>query len=257
VQDPRVVRVNTTHWLMTYCTFGPACNDPRGCPPNVPHNVAYRACGGGAAGLGIATTTDPSQPSKWVRHGYSQLGKSAALLVRDKPPHYAFFGIPSIAVYMSDDLLTWAKPKSWSGQNWLINDDDFSGFVEAGAPPERLSTGDYIMTYNILGPCNCWGAGYIIMDKTDPSIILQRTSIEYDFGPLIWPSLPWEVTNTSGSSWEPLKCCIGATNSLQPLGGDSFLAHYASGDSVAGSAIISVKLRTDDKQAVVSNMSKP
>ena len=123
--------------------------------------------------------------------------------------------------------------------NWLIADDDFSGFVEAGAPPQRLSDGNYIMTYNLLGACNCWGAGYLILDGKDPTVILQRSTVG-EGGPLLWPEEPWEVTNTSATSWQPLKCFIGATNSLQPLGGDRFLAHYASGDSVAGGAIIEV-----------------
>jgi hypothetical protein len=44
---------------------------------------------------------DPSDPKGWTKHGYGggnvgQLGKSAALLVRETGPHYAFYGIPSI-----------------------------------------------------------------------------------------------------------------------------------------------------------------
>ena len=126
-----------------------------------------------------------------------------------------------------------------------------SGFVEAGAPPQKLSDGNYIMTYNLVGGCNCWGAGYLILDAKDPTIILQRSTV-HEGGPLLWPEEPWEVTNTTATSWQPLKCCIGATNSLQPLGGDRFLAHYASGDSVAGGAIITVATKTDDDSQMTS-----
>ena len=82
------------------------------------------------AGLGIATTKDPSDPNGWTRHGYDQLGKSAALLVRETGPHYAFFGIPAINMARSHVLIKWENI-TW---NWMINDDDFSGFVPAGHP---------------------------------------------------------------------------------------------------------------------------
>ena len=229
VQDPRIVYNKATEtYILAYTTFGYAQWGPG--------PLCHGCCGGGGAGLGIATSKDPSNPNGWTRHGYNQLGKSAALLVRETGPHYAFYGIPSINLAVSWDLIHW-NTTVW---NWLIADDAISGFVEAGAPPQLLSDGNYLMTYNILGPCNCWGAGYLILDGTDPSIILQRTSVQ-EGGPLIWPELPWETTNTSSSDWEPLKCCIGATNSLQPLGNDQFIAHYASGDSVGGGSIISVR----------------
>ena len=93
-------------------------------------------------------------------------------------------------------------------ENWLIADDDMSGFVEAGAPPQKLSDGNYIMTYNLVGGCNCWGAGYLILDGQDPTVILQRSTVR-EGGPLLWPEEPWEVTNNTATSWQPLKCwCV-------------------------------------------------
>ena len=229
VQDPRIVfNKDTGLYVLAYTTFGFAEQSPNGPIPQY-------TCGGGGAGLGIATSKDPSDPNGWTRHGYDQLGKSAALLVRETGPHYAFFGIPAINMARSHDLVKWENI-TW---NWMINDDDFSGFIEAGGPPVRMEDGNYLFSYNILGPCNCWGAGYAILDGDDPSVVIQRES------GIIWPELPWETVNASnpGTAWEPMKCCIGATNSIQPLGGNEFLAHYVTGDSVSGGSILTVEPR--------------
>ena len=98
VQDPRVVYdgQTETYW-MAYTTFGFAEQSDKG-------PIRKDTCGGGGAGCGIASSKDPSNSSRWTRHGYGQLGKSAALLVRESGPHYAFFGIPSISVAVSWDM---------------------------------------------------------------------------------------------------------------------------------------------------------
>ena len=98
VQDPRVVYngKTKTYW-MAYTTFGFAEQGSHG-------PIRKDTCGGGGAGCGIASSKDPSNPNGWTRHGYGQLGKSAALLVRESGPHYAFYGIPSISVAVSWDM---------------------------------------------------------------------------------------------------------------------------------------------------------
>merc|ERR1712187_181419 len=119
-----------------------------------------------------------------------------------------FWGIPSISVAVSEDLLTW---KTVNG-SWAAPDpkrDEM--WIEAGSPPEKLADGNYIMTYNIANGSLWWGIGYLILDGTNPMRILQR-------GPhLLWPQLPWELGNTKATSWEPYKHCIGAMNSLHVL----------------------------------------
>ena len=55
------------------------------------------------------------------------------------------------------------------------------------------------MTYNIADPRLWWGVGYLVLDRADPTKILQRGSH------LVWPSLPWEWANTTATRWEPYK----------------------------------------------------
>merc|ERR1711957_690953 len=112
-----------------------------------------------------------------------------------------FWGIPTVNVAISDDLINWRTLIT----NWVQPDpEQREMWVEAGSPPERLEDGNYIMTYNIAAPDLWWGIGYLILDGTDPTKILQRGSHA------LWPSLPWEWGNTSATDWEPYKNCIGA-----------------------------------------------
>lgn len=81
-------------------------------------------------------------------------------------------------------------------------------------------------------------AGYLILDKNDPTKILQRESR------MLWPKYNWERANQSdpSTSWEFYRNCIGAMNSLHPLPStDEFVGYYVGGDSVAGAAKIVVK----------------
>lgn len=56
----------------------------------------YTAYDCSKAALSLATTLDPTDPEGWTRHGplFPSLkwSKSGAVLIRDSPPHYMFFG---------------------------------------------------------------------------------------------------------------------------------------------------------------------
>ena len=110
LQDPRIVynKADQTYY-MTYCVYSdPLPVDPKTNPKGI-------LCGG--AGVGLATSKTPDDKASWVRHGYNchnsttkqdNCGKSAAILIRESGgPHYMFWGIPTIAVSVSDDLLHW------------------------------------------------------------------------------------------------------------------------------------------------------
>ena len=123
VQDPRVVKdPKTGMYVMTYAAYA----NPL--PYNNVTNPKSTFCGD--AWLGLATTKTPQVASSWVRHGYNcgqddtgkgkaNCGKSAAILVRDKPPHFMFFGIPTIGISTSDDLINWKLlNSSWPVQHY-------------------------------------------------------------------------------------------------------------------------------------------
>ena len=233
VQDPRIVynKADQTFY-MTYCVYGPPL------PRNNKTNPLGIRCAD--AGVGIATSPSPHIPNSWVRHGYNcnngthdNCGKSAAMLIRDSGLHYMFFGIPTIGVSVSHDLLHWTLANA----SWMLPDGSAQEmWIEAGSPPQRLSDGNYIMTYNIADTDVWWGIGFIILDKDDPTKIIQRESRA------LWPKLDWERANPTNpaTSWEYYKNCIGAMNSLQPLGNDTFVGFYVGGDSVSGAATITV-----------------
>lgn len=237
VQDPRIVyNPADKTFYMTYCVYGPPL------PQNNKTNPLGILCGG--AGVGIATTQTPHIASSWVRHGYNchngthnNCGKSAAMLIRESGPHYMFFGIPSIAVSTSHDLIHWTLTDG----SWMVPDGAAQEmWIEAGSPPQRLSDGNYIMTYNIADTNLWWGIGYLILDKDDPTKVIQRESRA------LWPRLDWERANpvNPATSWEYYKNCIGAMNSLQPLGNDTFVGFYVGGDSVCGAATITVNKKS-------------
>merc|ERR1711904_167879 len=109
-----------------------------------------------------------------------------------------FWGIPTIAVSISHDLIHWTLLKS----NWVVPDQSAQEmWVEAGSPPEQLSDGNYIMSYNIADTDLWWGIGYLILDKDDPTKIIQRASR------MLWPKYPWERADPSNpsTSWEYYK----------------------------------------------------
>lgn len=243
VQDPRVVfDKRTGTYYMTYAAYAnPLPKDPKTNPYGI-------YCGD--AWLGLATTKTPEDPASWQRHGYNCGGacsKSAAILIREKGPHFMFWGIPTISVAISDDLIHWKSHKT----DWVTPDASWDEmWIEAGSPPERLEDGNYIMTYNIADGKLWWGIGYLILDGDDPTKVLQRGSH------LVWPTLPWEFGNSSRSKWEPYKDCIGAMNSLHRLPGkeNRFVGYYVAGDAVSGAAVITVE---KSRQPSISTMSEP
>jgi len=87
-----------------------------------------------------------------------------------------------------------------------------------------------------------WGAGWVILDGTDPTKILQHKTR------LLFATTEWEVNSTTGSggAWEMHVCCIGATNAIAPVPGekDTFMVYYGAGDAVTGAAKVVVTVPT-------------
>jgi predicted GH43/DUF377 family glycosyl hydrolase len=87
-EDPRVAYDNSTGtYYMFYTCYGEA-------------NPSVTLC--------LATSQTPLDQAAWTRHGPVGFGmgsKSGALLIRDKPPHYLYWGAGVIHVTSSEDLL--------------------------------------------------------------------------------------------------------------------------------------------------------
>jgi len=193
----------------------------------------YTAYNGSGIELSLATSPDPTSPKRWSRLGpiFNLPGsKSGALLIMDTPPHYLFWGDSIIQVTTSSDPKKWAslgvpflkpRPGSWD-----------SRLVESGPPPLKLSTGDFIFFYNSADDTEAYHPAWVILDKNDPTKIVQRAAV-----PLLTPTLAWET------GVAPFTCNVGNVIFLEaayPLGGDQFMVFYGGADAVVGSAVVTV-----------------
>jgi predicted GH43/DUF377 family glycosyl hydrolase len=208
----------------------------------------YTAYNGSAIFLNMATSPNPTDASRWQRHGpvfpSIQNSKSGALLIRDSPPHYLLWGDSSIRIAQSNDLLTWPE----DGGSILLSPrtDSFdSRLVESGPPPLRLSDGNYLFFYNSAqvgwpdDPATTYNVGWLILDGNDPSVILQRSE-----EPLMRPKFAYEI----GAS--PYACNVPNVVFLEaafPLphheGKNVFQVYFGGADATIGSAVIEVAIK--------------
>lgn len=200
----------------------------------------YTAYNGSSILLSLATSTNPTSPNEWTRVGpifpTYQNSKSGALLLRSSGPHYLFWGDSSIRVTQSSD------PKHWPDIGEVIlspRADSFdSKLVESGPPPLTLSTGDYLFFYNSASigwpdePGSAYHVGWVILDKTDPTKILQRSN-----EPLMTPEYPWEIGSPPYTCNVPNVIFLEAAKQISP---DQFQVYFGGADAVVGSAVITV-----------------
>ncbi|KAJ6241452.1 hypothetical protein M0813_23239 [Anaeramoeba flamelloides] len=199
--------------------------------------------------LALATaTTSPTKAGGWTRRGplFPEIGwsKSGALLIRDEAPHYLFFGDSSnhkgLQYAVSSDLFSYQIQEGI----WLeLREGKFDSYlVEAGPLPMKLSDGNYLLIYNAAkehpsqkpGYNLIYQPGFVILDKDDPSKILQRSD-----SPIMTPTLGWE---TGDKPWLGLTPNVIFIEAMYPLGFDSFLVFYGAADSVVGAAVVTVSI---------------
>ncbi|KAJ3425647.1 hypothetical protein M0813_27613 [Anaeramoeba flamelloides] len=198
--------------------------------------------------LSLATSPTPHTASSWIRKGplFPSLGwsKSGALLIRDEAPHYLFFGdshsVNGLQLAITDDLKTFQLQDGV----WLpMRESNFdSKLVEAGPPPLQLSDGNYLFIYNSAKEhpstkpnySSYYQPGFVILDKDDPTKILQRSDT-----PIMSPKLGWEIGE---KPWLGLTPNVVFIEGMKPLGNDKFLIFYGGADSVVGTAEITVKI---------------
>ena len=114
------------------------------------------------------------QASSWTRHGTVFEGphKSAALLIRDAPPHYLFYGAGEIRVSRSSDMLRWQP-----GEPFLRGTAWGNPNVEAGPPPLRLADGNYVLFFNSWKAAgSAYQPAWAVLDGDDPTRVLASAS---------------------------------------------------------------------------------
>lgn len=216
----------------------------------------------------LSTSPNPLDPDLWTFHGAVfpfPYTSGAALLFRDDPttteqaPHVAF-------VCNSNTADTIFLVESWDGLHWKVPEEkdrrvlmkgrpgcwDASG-VAVGPQPEQLSTGDYLLIYNIdtgfpyhpnpLGRC---AIGWAILDGKDPSQIVARSQ-----RPLLTATLSWERC-LHGKGPECQVPEVVFSTGLKPLRstvsadiGDEFYIIYGGADSVVGVTKIQIDIQND------------
>lgn len=218
----------------------------------------------------LSTTKDPFDKKSWIMHGALIPGEytagAALLFPGDAPPAsdaaatassgaapapaparaLAFVGNSNTAAAIwlaeanDDAALTW----SIVNKTWMVGRPgcwDECG-VAPGGQVEQLSSGDYLLIYNIdtgypyvpnpLGRC---AIGWAILDRKDPKTIIARAEL-----PLITATQPWETCNATGKGYACQEPHVTFTTGMKPLGGDEFLILYGAADTDVGATRIKV-----------------
>jgi len=133
----------------------------------------------------------------------------------------------------SNDLLTFYMNNTLDV--WLpVRDNTYfdNQLVEAGPMPLELSDGNYLFLYNSACHqqqfCSGYHIGYVILDKDDPSKIIQRCN-----EPIFSPIMSWEKNGLTPN--------VVFVEGWLPLGNDTFLAFYGAADTTIGAALITVQ----------------
>ena len=161
-------------------------------------------------------------------------GKSAALLIRDAPPHYLYQGDSNIQLWTTPDLFNYTLVTS---KFITPRGDHFdNNLVESGPPPLLLADGNYLFLHNSANSSagHCYHPGYVILSGADPSVILQRSEV-----PLLSPTRDWELGNA------PAECnvqCVVFLEAAAPVEGqvNLFDVWFGGSDAVVGTARVEV-----------------
>eukprot|EP00039_Didymoeca_costata_P030967 m.32453 g.32453 ORF g.32453 m.32453 type:complete len:430 (+) comp8413_c0_seq2:117-1406(+) len=208
-EDPRVAYDNSTGlYYMFYTCYGV-------------NNVE----------LCLATSKNPTASDGWTRHGsvgFGQGSKSAALLIRDEPPHYLIWGAGKIRITSSSNLLKWSPGKMF------ITDTPFNPNVEAGPPPMKLPSGDYIFFHNSWDKNDVYKPTWVVLSGKDPTNILARGQT-----PLWTPDkAPWMEGKAPYGCNVPNVAFLEAAHVTENP--NIFRVYFGGSDNVIGSALVKV-----------------
>jgi len=149
----------------------------------------YFAGGAGESTVYLRKTQTPANLSSWVRVGAAlPWHRNGCVLLRPNGPHYVIFGeappLPAIGVATTSDFETFkVVNSSLYKPNGAGNALAPEIVVEASTPVVQLSTGDYFHMYCAGTPGwvdnGNYTCGFIILDKTNPTIIKQRSATHF------------------------------------------------------------------------------
>lgn len=250
VEDPRVVFDKEDGTYYMFYTAVARIPGPGGETSDPGSRVIAR--------LALATTKTPRNAASWVKHGpifplhLPSLGfphaqdegwsKSGALLRASAGTKHGLllWGDHYISLAVTDDLLHYNA----TGQILLqTRDESFdSMLVESGPEPLRLSNGNYLFLYNSARPGYPsekpgwdiqYNFGWVVLDKEDPSRVVERAS-----APLFSPELPWETCDTAATL--ELTPNVVFVEGWKQTGENEFVVWYQGCDANIGVASVHV-----------------
>eukprot|EP01121_Diplochlamys_sp_Union-15-3_P004032 TRINITY_DN13_c0_g1_i1.p2 TRINITY_DN13_c0_g1~~TRINITY_DN13_c0_g1_i1.p2 ORF type:complete len:344 (-),score=69.43 TRINITY_DN13_c0_g1_i1:93-1124(-) len=220
--------------------FGGGAEDPRVVFYEGFYYNYYYAPGTEPYTVKLAKTKTPLNATSWEHVATLPWHRNGCLLLRDQPPHYVLYGegpdpLPGIGIASTMDLIEY---KTINSTFLLPLGPELNEIkLEAGTPPVKLSTGDYLHFYAAATPGwvahGNYTAGYIILSGEDPTKILQR-STEH----IMVPLLPYEQ-GTDGYPWSRhnvvFLCSAVPTGKI-----DEFRLWFGAADASVGTAIVQV-----------------
>lgn len=157
--------------------------------------ITYTAVSEHGPGVGLAVTTDFKSvervgmilppPNKDVALFPQRINDKYYLLHR---PMVSDIGKPSVWLSESFDGVHWGNHKFLFGGRGLVDARYEWEGGKIGAGPEPLLTDEgWLVCYHGADPTHAYSLALALLDKDDPSIVLDRSH-----EPLLMPELPWE-----------------------------------------------------------------
>lgn len=186
----------------------------------------------------LASTTDPTKISAWKRWGplgFGQGSKSGALLIRETGKHMLYWGAGTIHITQSGDNIThWPSP----GVPFITETLWGNPNVEAGPPPMKLSTGDYVFFHNSWNKEFPEPPGYqpawVILNGSNLTQIIARA-----------PEPLWSPQKTPWMEGKaPYTCNVANVAFLEAAHPtdkkDQFRVYFGGSDAVIGTAVVEI-----------------
>jgi predicted GH43/DUF377 family glycosyl hydrolase len=157
--------------------------------------ITYTAVSEHGPGVGLAVTTDfrtvervgmiLPPPNKDVALFPKQINGKYMLLHR---PMVSDIGKPSVWLAESEDGIHWGNHRFLFGGRGLIDSQYTWEGGKIGAGPEPILTDEgWLVCYHGADPGHAYSLALALLDKNDPSIVLDRSHV-----PLLTPELDWE-----------------------------------------------------------------
>jgi len=231
--------------------FESSAEDPRLAFVDGWYYLFYYASGTSQSTVYLRKTQTPANLTSWQRVGGALAWhRNGCVLVREKAPHYILFGesppLPGVGIATTLDMASFKTINSTlivpTGTNDKIQPEVV---IEASTPVVQLSTGDYFHIYSAgtpgWVPNGNYTAGWIVLDKTDPSIVLQKSTEHFFIS----------ITDYEGVGESKYPVQRNRTlfpTSIIPVVGekDVFRVWYGAADASVASVIVTVTFKEEN-----------